>query len=145
MKKIIRNAWAVMITLYSWWLPCRYCTPGAASSIRIITLNAVPSIPLNTAKIRYSVPMSLAFVEKSHRVTAMFKCCVVFLLPMIAYLIWYTSESMQILYMHYNRNCIAIISDNVGVEPTSMSPNTLTVSNRLPPPIGDCPCRVFSL
>lgn len=59
-----------MITFHSWWFPARYCTPGAASSIRMITLNAVPIIPANTAKIKYRVPMSLALVENSHRVTA---------------------------------------------------------------------------
>lgn len=68
MKKIINKACAVIITLNSWWLPCKYCTPGDDSSIRIITLNAVPSIPLNTAKIRYNVPISLAFVLNNHRV-----------------------------------------------------------------------------
>ena len=57
-----------------------YCTPGAASSIRIITLKAVPIIPLKTAKIRYSVPMSFALVEKSHRVTAIFLVLPVFLI-----------------------------------------------------------------
>ena len=57
-----------MITLNNWWLPCKNCTPGDDNSIRIITLKAVPNIPENTAKIRYSVPISLAFVLKSHRV-----------------------------------------------------------------------------
>lgn len=32
-------------------------------------LNAVPSSPVNTPNSRYSVPMSLAFVENSQRVT----------------------------------------------------------------------------
>lgn len=57
-----------MITLYNWWLPCRYCTPGDANSIRMITLKAVPNIPEKIAKIRYSVPISLAFVLNNHRV-----------------------------------------------------------------------------
>lgn len=63
MKKIIKNAWAVMITLYNWWLPLSTCTPGEANSIRINTENAVPNIPEKIAKIRYSVPMSFALVE----------------------------------------------------------------------------------
>ena len=58
----------VAITLYSWWSPARNWLPGADSSSRISTLKAVPSRPVNTANIRYSVPMSLAFVEKSQRV-----------------------------------------------------------------------------
>ena len=57
-----------MITLYNWLLACKYCTPGDDNSIRIIILKAVPNIPLNTAKTRYKVPISLALVLKSHRV-----------------------------------------------------------------------------
>lgn len=72
MKKIIKNACAVMITLYNWWLPFKICTPGEANSIRINTEKAVPNIPAKMAKIRYSVPMSFAFVEKHHRIIFIF-------------------------------------------------------------------------
>ena len=51
-KKIIRKACAVMITLYNWWFPFKICTPGEANSIRINTENAVPNIPLKIAKIK---------------------------------------------------------------------------------------------
>lgn len=65
-KKIIKNAWAVTKTLYAWSSP-KY-TPGWPSSIRIITLMAVPNIPAQTPRIKYIVPMSLWFVEKSQRI-----------------------------------------------------------------------------
>ena len=42
-KKIITRAWAVTITLYIWSSCSR--DPGCASSARIITLIAVPTIP----------------------------------------------------------------------------------------------------
>jgi hypothetical protein len=51
-KKIIKKAWAVTITLYSWWSPCKNCTPGEDNSNLIITEKAVPIIPENTANIR---------------------------------------------------------------------------------------------
>jgi hypothetical protein len=56
-KKIIRNAWAVTIVLYSWSLPRN--EPGCLSSTRIKSLIAAPIIPAHTPKIKYSVPMSL--------------------------------------------------------------------------------------
>ncbi len=42
------------------------CTPGPDNSNLINTENAVPTKPANKAKIRYKVPISLAFVEKNH-------------------------------------------------------------------------------
>jgi hypothetical protein len=59
MKNIIINAWAVTITLYKWWSPLKYTSPGMDNSIRINTLKAVPTIPANAPKIIYKVPMSL--------------------------------------------------------------------------------------
>lgn len=56
-KKIIRNACAVTIVLYSWSLPKN--EPGCLSSIRIKSLIAAPIIPAHTPKIKYRVPMSL--------------------------------------------------------------------------------------
>jgi len=56
-KKIIKNACAVTIVLYSWSLPRN--DPGCLSSIRISRLIAAPIIPAHTPKIKYSVPMSL--------------------------------------------------------------------------------------
>ena len=41
--------------------------PGCPNSKRIKTLNAVPTIAAHTPKIKYIVPMSLWFVEKSQR------------------------------------------------------------------------------
>lgn len=41
--------------------------PGWPNSKRIRTLNAVPTIADQTPKIKYKVPISLWFVEKSHR------------------------------------------------------------------------------
>jgi len=67
MKKIIKKACAVMITLNSWWSPFRNWIPGADNSSLIKTEKAVPSKPENTAKIRYKVPMSFALVEKHQR------------------------------------------------------------------------------
>ena len=74
MKKIIKKACVVMITLYNCNSPWKNCAPGAASSILIMTLAAVPSSPLKIAKIRYSVPMSLAFVLKSHLTMLVLMC-----------------------------------------------------------------------
>lgn len=59
MKNIIINACAVTITLYNCPSPARYVSPGNADSILIITLNAVPTIPLNAPNIIYNVPISL--------------------------------------------------------------------------------------
>ena len=56
-KKIIKNAWAVTIVLYSWSLPRN--EPGCLNSIRIKSLIAAPIIPAHTPKIKYNVPMSL--------------------------------------------------------------------------------------
>jgi len=58
-KKIIKNAWAVTITLYKWLSPAKNPTPGTPNSNRINTLNAVPNIPANTPNIKYNVPISL--------------------------------------------------------------------------------------
>ena len=66
-KKIIMKACAVTITLYNCELPNKIWLPGCASSIRIKTDRAVPITPAKAPKIRYKVPISLWFVEKSHR------------------------------------------------------------------------------
>jgi hypothetical protein len=60
-KKIIKNACAVTIVLYSWSLPRN--APGCLSSIRINRLIAAPIIPAQIPRIKYSVPMSLWLVE----------------------------------------------------------------------------------
>jgi hypothetical protein len=49
-KKIIRNACAVTIVLYSWSLPRN--DPGCLSSIRIRRLIAAPIIPAQTPRIK---------------------------------------------------------------------------------------------
>ena len=54
-----------MIALYS-WLSAIYWTPGPLNSNLIKTEKAVPNNPENKAKIRYSVPISLAFEDKNH-------------------------------------------------------------------------------
>jgi len=54
-----------MIALYS-WLSAIYWTPGPLNSNLINTEKAVPNNPENKAKIRYSVPISLAFEDKNH-------------------------------------------------------------------------------
>jgi hypothetical protein len=41
---------------------------GVANVIQIYNDSTVPAIPATPAKIKYKVPMSLWFVEKSHRV-----------------------------------------------------------------------------
>jgi len=41
-------------------------TPGPDNSNLINTEKAVPTKPANKAKIRYKVPISLAFVDKNH-------------------------------------------------------------------------------
>lgn len=65
-KKIITNAWAVTIVLYSWSLPRN--APGWLSSIRISNLMPAPTIPAQIPKIKYKVPISLWLVEYSHRI-----------------------------------------------------------------------------
>ena len=50
MKKIMTRAWAVTIVLYIWSSLSR--DPGCASSVRIITLIAVPIIPAQAPNIR---------------------------------------------------------------------------------------------
>jgi len=52
-KKIIKNAWAVTIVLYSWSLPRN--EPGCLNSKRISSLMAAPIIPAHTPRIKYSV------------------------------------------------------------------------------------------
>ncbi len=59
-------AWAVIILLYN-WLSAIYCIPGPDNSNLINTEKAVPASPENNAKIRYKVPISLAFEDKNHR------------------------------------------------------------------------------
>lgn len=56
-KKIIRNAWAVTSTLYSWSFPRK--EPGCASSIRIKSLMEVPIRPDQIPRRKYRVPISL--------------------------------------------------------------------------------------
>jgi len=65
-KKIITNAWAVTITLYSWSSPAKYASPGEDNSIRIKTEKAVPIEPAMAPNIMYNVPISLWLVLKSH-------------------------------------------------------------------------------
>jgi hypothetical protein len=65
-KKIIIKAWEVTITLYNWVLPERSKLPGWISSIRIKMESHNPRKPLKIPKIRYSVPISLWFVEQVH-------------------------------------------------------------------------------
>ena len=65
-KKIIKNAWAVTMTLYNWSLPKR--DPGWPSSARINKLIDVPIKPAQIPKMKYSVPISLWLVEKNQRI-----------------------------------------------------------------------------
>ena len=65
-KKIIKKACAVTTTLYSWWFPKKNWFPGYANSKRINKDNKVPIIPEKIPKMKYNVPISLWFVEKSH-------------------------------------------------------------------------------
>ena len=67
MKNIITNAWAVTNTLYKWPSPAKNIWPGKDSSILMITLKAVPTIPANAPNIIYSVPISLWLVLYNHR------------------------------------------------------------------------------
>ena len=66
MKKIIKMACAEIITLNAWWLLFKYWAPGADNSIRINTLNAVPSNPEKMENTKYIVPISFADVEYNH-------------------------------------------------------------------------------
>ncbi len=49
-KKIITNAWAVTIVLYSWSLPRK--APGCLSSIRMRRLIPAPTIPAQTPRMK---------------------------------------------------------------------------------------------
>ena len=60
-KKIMRNACAVTIVLYSWSLPKN--DPGCLNSNRINRLIAAPIIPAQIPKMKYKVPISLWLVE----------------------------------------------------------------------------------
>ena len=64
-KNIITIACAVMILLYN-WLSAIYWTPGPDNSNLISTEKAVPTSPEKAAKIKYSVPISLALEDKNH-------------------------------------------------------------------------------
>ena len=64
-KKIIINAWVVTNVLYNWSDP--NSLPGWPSSVRIITLILLPINPDHTPNIRYRVPISLWFVDHTHR------------------------------------------------------------------------------
>src|ERR1700724_3629076 len=65
-KKIIRNACAVIIVLYNWASFANICVPGDPNSILINKDKQVPIIPLNIAKYKYNVPISLALVLYNH-------------------------------------------------------------------------------
>ncbi len=81
MKKTMIRPCAVISTFHRWsaWSsppsppgsqfaqPTRYWMPGLASSARIRPEIAPPMIPATIAKIRYSVPMSLWFVDMNQR------------------------------------------------------------------------------
>lgn len=56
-KKIITNACAVTIVLYNWSLPRN--APGCLSSIRIRSLIPAPTMPAQTPRMKYRVPISL--------------------------------------------------------------------------------------
>ena len=66
MKKIMMTAWPVTKTLKRCASP-NHWRPGSASSMRMATDIAPPTIPAMIAKIRYIVPMSLWLVENSQR------------------------------------------------------------------------------
>jgi hypothetical protein len=65
-KNSIRRPWAVIIVLYSWSSPRK--DPGCPSSVRIISLVDTPKRPAQTPNRKYSVPISLWFVEKNQRI-----------------------------------------------------------------------------
>jgi hypothetical protein len=52
--------------LYNWASLARICVPGDANSTLIKKDKQVPIIPLNIAKYKYNIPISLALVENSH-------------------------------------------------------------------------------
>ena len=66
-KKIIINAWAVTITLYSWEFIIQ--EPAVANSIRIKIEKDLPIMALQSPKMKYKVPISLWLVDMSHRIT----------------------------------------------------------------------------
>ena len=65
-KKIIKNAWAVTITLYNWSFPSK--PPGCLNSTRIKALKPLPIIPAQSPKRKYKVPMSLWLVDINQRI-----------------------------------------------------------------------------
>jgi hypothetical protein len=67
-KKIIINAWAVTITLYSWLLPAKTWNPGVPISNRINIDKTVPKTPAKEPKTKYNEPISLWLVEQNHRI-----------------------------------------------------------------------------
>ena len=66
MKNTMMRPWPVTNTLNMCGFE-KYCMPGSASSSRMTTERAPPMTPAIIAKMRYIVPMSLWFVEKSQR------------------------------------------------------------------------------
>lgn len=64
-KKIIRNACAVTMVLYSWSLPSS--DPGCPNSARIRILIEDPERPAQIPSRKYKVPISLWFVESFQR------------------------------------------------------------------------------
>jgi hypothetical protein len=68
-KKIMMNACAVTITLYSWWFPRRKAFEGDDNSRRMRTLSRVPQTPENAPNRKYKELMSLWLVEKNQRLT----------------------------------------------------------------------------
>jgi len=64
-KKIMTKAWAVTITLYRCSSPRK--GPKTPSSKRIRKLILKPTIPAQTPKIKYKVPISLWLVEANQR------------------------------------------------------------------------------
>lgn len=68
-KKIIINAWIVIITLYNWLLLMIELI--CLNSSRIIILKEEPIIPDHIPNIKYKVPISLWLVEKIHLIDKM--------------------------------------------------------------------------
>ena len=64
-KKIITKAWAVTITLYKWSFPIN--GPTFANSARINKLKPNPINPAKPPTKKYSVPISLWFVDINQR------------------------------------------------------------------------------
>lgn len=67
-KKIIIKACAVTRTLYTCQLPDKKTEPVCDNSRRINTEINVPINPAKPPKIKYKIPISLWFVENTHRV-----------------------------------------------------------------------------